>query len=203
MDSFFETSANLVNLGLLAESLHRYTEPDTTLLSEKDVNRIHALLTAAWDAVTLVGFTVPINKPSKLEVAARPAYAIVLLLTISAMLLQSGPLPSQCRLSADSLVGTTLVWRLVATVSDAENTPSSATQAEFEMFFGPGGDGVSTGQRFYFPLDNASHQAGNVLTVDPAVTEISFRARYVDAEGRPLGLWSYSNSTLASLLPAT
>jgi hypothetical protein len=192
-------------LARLVQLMRKSTEPESTKFGDEGVlELIYEFGSSVYDALTDSGLSLSFNKPSRLDVAARPAYCLTMVLAAFALYWNSGPLLAQSKLTRTSYVGDDLTWQFNATTNHNETEPEEATAIEFEFLVRPPAASAptATGVRWYFNLDGTSHQAQNVTEVG-ALYFVSFRARYVDASNHPVSVWAYSGEDLYSNLPAT
>lgn len=190
-------------LARLIQLLNKSTEPEKTGLSDEGiVELIHAIGTSLFDALLAAGIEPIKNLPSKLDVAARPAYSLALILAGFALYFSPGPLLAQSALYKVAYVGDDLTWQFNAVAGDNNAQPDDAAKIEFELLVRPpaAAQPNATGVRWYFNIDGTSQQAQNVTEVG-ALYYVSVRARYVDANNLPVSVWAYSNEEIESLLP--
>lgn len=193
-------AARLARLFLL---MRKSTEPESTRLADEGViELIHGIASTVYDSLLAAGITPGHNRLSKLDVAARPAYCLTLILAAFALYFQPGPLLAQSALYKVSYVGDQLTWQFNAVAGDNSQAPADAAKIEFELLVRPPAAAApnATGVRWYFTLNGISQQAQNVTEVG-SLYYVSVRARYVDANNLPLSVWSYSNEEIEANLP--
>jgi len=192
-------------LARLIQLMRKSTEPESTKFGDEGVLEIiYDFGSAVYDALVDAGITVTYNKPSRLEVAARPAYCLTLVLAAFALYWNSGPLLAQSKLTRTAYESDDLTWQFNAVAGDADTQPSTADKIEFELLVRAPAASVpgATGVKWYFTLDGTSQQAQNVTEVG-ALYYVSVRARFVDANNLPVSVWAYSNEEIPANLPAT
>lgn len=135
--------------------------------------------------------------PTKEKVQARPAYECLLGLYMLLNGTHVGPTHFWSLFYAVDYTEPNLDWRLHVDVNEWANQPDDATRVEIEVCTRDPNATLPTGsgQRFFVDIDNSPQQGQNVLEV-AADQLVSYRARFVDAAGTPLSLWSYSNEEL-------
>jgi hypothetical protein len=204
MNNIYETIQG-ARLARLIALLRKSTEPESTKFGDEGVlELIYEIGSDVYDQLLAAGITLVANKPTRLDVAARPAYYLTLLIAAVALYFNQGPLLAQSALTRTDYTDDDLTWQFVAVTGNQSQEPSNAAKIEFELLVRPPAAEApnATGQRWYFDLDGVSHQAQNVTEVG-ALYYVSVRARYVDANDLPLSVWSYSNEEIPANLPAT
>lgn len=198
-----ETTTQGARLERLFKLMRKANLPETSLLSdEKVIELIHEIGSELYETLVAAGITLVANKPSKLDVAARPAFYLVEILSALALYFQPGPLLAQSALYKVSYVGDQLTWQFNAVAGNQSQEPADAAAIEFELLVRPPAAAApnATGVRWYFTLNGVSQQAQNVTEVG-SLYYVSVRARYVDANNQPRSIWSYSNEEIEANLP--
>lgn len=192
-------------LARLIQLMRKSTEPESTKFADEGVlELIYDIATEVYDALVAAGNTPAHNRLTRLDVAARPAYCLTLVLAAFALYFKPGPLLAQSKLTRTAYADDDLTWQFNAVAGDGPATEGNEAKIEFELLVRAPAAAVPspTGVRWYFTINGTSQQAQNVTEVG-SLYYVSFRARYVDSSNLPLSVWAYSNEEIPANLPAT